>query len=185
MNQAITCSLVPMSGAITSVCGPTNGNHLLHIAPRQRLQLAPGNGGGIDPYAALGAAIGQADQRAFPAHPDRQRGDLADVDAGSKPGTALGRTQREVMLHPIALEHRDRTVVAMDRTGNGDRAFRQQQAVALVHRDRQMIGDHLELIHCHVENRTGINGHRFLPWSHRQEPGTGEGHRVDGAPAVR
>ena len=25
MNQAITCSLVPMSGAITSVCGPTNG----------------------------------------------------------------------------------------------------------------------------------------------------------------
>ena len=25
MNQAITCSLVPMSGAITSVCEPTNG----------------------------------------------------------------------------------------------------------------------------------------------------------------
>ena len=25
MNHAMTCSLVPMSGAITSVCGPTNG----------------------------------------------------------------------------------------------------------------------------------------------------------------
>ncbi len=25
MNQAITCSLVPMSGAITSVCGLTKG----------------------------------------------------------------------------------------------------------------------------------------------------------------
>ena len=35
------------------------------------------------------------------------------------------------MLHPITLEHRDRAVVAMDRTGDGDGPFRQQQPVAL------------------------------------------------------
>jgi hypothetical protein len=44
------------------------------------------------------------------------------------------------MLHAIAFVHRDRAVVAMDRAGNGDGAFRQQQPVALVKRDRQMIG---------------------------------------------
>ena len=138
-------------------------NHLLHVAPRQRFQLAPGDGGEIDIDAALGAAIGQSDERAFPAHPDRKRGDLADVDGGRKPRTALGRTQGEVMLHPIAFEHRDRAVVAMDRTGHGDGPLRHQEAVALVHRDFEMIGDDAELVHRHVEHRTGINGHHSLP----------------------
>ena len=142
---------------------PDEGDHLLHIAPRQCLQFMLGNRRKIDPNAPLGAAIGEAYQRAFPAHPDRKRRDLADIDAGGKAGAALGGTEREVMLHPIALEHRDGAVIAMDRAGDGDRPFRQQQAVALVHRDRQMIGDHAELVHRHVEHRTGIDGHRRPP----------------------
>ena len=113
---------------------PDERNHLLHVAPRQRLQFALGDRGEIDPDAALGAAIGQADQRAFPAHPDRQRRDLADIDAGRKSRAALGGTEGEVMLHAIALEHRDRAVVAVDRTGNRDRPLRQQQ------RSRSSIG---------------------------------------------
>ena len=114
------------------------------------------------PDAALGAAIGQADERAFPAHPDRQRGDLADIDAGGKAGAALGGTKRQVMLDPIALEHRNGAVVAMDRARDGDRPFRHQQAVALVHGDLKVIGDHAELVHRHLEHRTGIHGHRCL-----------------------
>ena len=142
---------------------PDERNHFLHVAARQRFQFALRNGGEIDPDAALGAAIGQAHQRAFPAHPDRQRRDLADIDRRGKPGAALGRAEREVMLYPVALEHRDRAVVAMDRTGDDHRPLRQQQAVALVHRDRQVVGDHPELVDRHFEHRTGVDGHRSLP----------------------
>ena len=142
--------------------GPDERDHLLHVAPRQRLQLAPGERREVDPDAALGAAIGQPDQRAFPAHPDRQRRHLADIDAGREAGAALGGPEREMMLHAIAFEHRDRAVVAVDRTGDGERPLRQQQPVALVDGDRKMIGDHGELVDRHVEHRTGIDGHRSL-----------------------
>ncbi len=143
---------------------PDEGDHLLHVAPRQRLQFALGNRREIDVDPALGAAIGQADQRAFPAHPDRQRRDLADIDGGRKPRAALGRTEREVVLDAIAFEHRDRAVVAVDRAGNRDRALRHQEAVALVHGNFEMIGDDAELVHRHVEYRTGIDGHDLLPF---------------------
>src|SRR4029079_6459047 len=66
----------------------------------------------------------------------------------------------------IALEHRNRAVIAVDRTGNGDRPFRHQDAAALVHGDFEMIGDDAELVHRHVEHRAGIDRHRFSPvWS--------------------
>src|SRR5260370_38226771 len=100
-----------------------------------------GNRREINPDAPLGAAIGEAYQRAFPAHPDRKRRHLADIDAGGKAGAALGGTEGEMMLHPIALEHRDRAVVTVDRAGDGDRPFRQQQAATLVHGEPQMIGE--------------------------------------------
>ena len=138
------------------------GNHLLHVAPRQRFQLALGDGGEIDIDAALGAAIGQPDQRAFPAHPDRKGRDLADVDGGRESRAALGRAEGEVMLHPVAFEYRDRAVVAVNRTGNGDGPLRHQDSVALVHRDFEMVGDDAKLVNRHVEHRTGINGHHSL-----------------------
>src|ERR1700755_14079 len=67
------------------------------------------------------------------------------------------------MLHAVALEYPDRAVVAVDRTRDGDRPFRQQNAIALVHRDREVVGDYAELVTRHVENRTGIAGHRAPP----------------------
>ena len=77
-----------------------------------------------------------------------------------------------MMLDAIALEHRDRAVVAVDRAGDSDRALRHQEAVALVHGDFEMIGDDAELVHRHVEHRTGIDGHRSLPLIARPEPRT-------------
>jgi hypothetical protein len=67
-----------------------------------------------------------------------------------------------MVLDPIALEHRDGAVVAVNRAGNGDRPFRHQDAVALVHGYFEMVGDDAELVHRHVEHRTGIDGHRSL-----------------------
>lgn len=138
-------------------------NHLLHVTSRQSFQFAPGDRGRIDADAAFRAAIGQTHQRAFPAHPDRQRRHLADIDARREARAALGRPHCQVMLHAIALEHRDRAVVAVDRAGHRDRAFRQQQPVALVMRNGQMVCDHRELPRGHVENRTGIDRHNPPP----------------------
>ena len=158
-------------------------NHLLHVATRQRFQLAFGNRREIDIDAALGAAIGQPDKGAFPAHPDRKRRDLADIDGGRKPRAALGRTEGEMMLHPIALEYRDRAIIAVDRTGNGDGPLRHQDAVALVHRDFEMVGDDAELVHRHVEYRTGINGHHCLPFV--GTPGSGRPLSADAGDGPR
>ena len=148
---------------------PEEVDHFLHVAAGEMLEFGLGELLGIDDHAALGAAVGQADERTFPAHPHRERGDLADGDVLVEADAALGRAGREVVLDPIAFEDRDRSIVAVDRAGDGDRPFRQQQAVAFVHRDREMIGDHPELVHRHLENRTGIDGHRSLPWSCCQE----------------
>ncbi len=138
-------------------------DQLLHVAPRHHLQLAPRERLRVDADAALGAAVRQAGDRALPAHPDRQRRDLAEIDIGGKARAALGRSERQVMLHAVAFEHGDGAVVAADRTGDGDRALRQQQAVALIDRDFEIVGDDAELLRRHIENRTAVDRHRLLP----------------------
>ncbi len=70
------------------------------------------------------------------------------------------------MLHPVAFEYRDRAVVAVDRTGNGDGPLRHQDSVALVHRNFEMVGDDAKLVNRHVEHRTGINGHHSPHFCH-------------------
>ena len=115
MNQAITCSLVPMSGAMTSTRGPDEGDHLLHIAAGEILQLLQRQRMRIDGDAALASAIGQVGERAFPAHPDRERGDLADIDIGRETGAALGGPKRQMVLDPIAGKDLLAAVVHVDR----------------------------------------------------------------------
>ena len=56
-------------------------DHLLHISARQVLQLAARQRTRINRDAALRTAIGKTGQCAFPAHPDRQRRHLANIDA--------------------------------------------------------------------------------------------------------
>ena len=83
MNQAMTCSLVPTSGAITSVRGPTKGIPP-YVTARQVLELFHGERAWIDRDAALAAAVGRSASADAPAHPDSERRDLADVDVGGE-----------------------------------------------------------------------------------------------------
>ena len=138
-------------------------DHLLHVAARQALQFVARQRARIDGDAALRAAIRQAGERAFPAHPDRQRRHLADIDAEREARAALGRPERQMVLHAIPLIDRDASVIAVDRTGHGDGALRIEQPVAFVERDFQMVGDHLELLPGHVEHRARIDRHQPSP----------------------
>ena len=94
--QAIVCSSVAMSGAGMSSCGPMIGSSsavkrrvTAWSSPlRHRARVA------ADP--ALGAAVGQPQQRALPGHPHRERGALAERDvrgrSGYRPWSARGRS---------------------------------------------------------------------------------------------
>jgi hypothetical protein len=139
------------------------GDHFLHIAARERFQFAPRQPVRIHGNAALGAAIGQAGQCAFPAHPDGQRRDFADIDIGRKTGAALCRSQRQVMLDAIALEHRRLAIVHVDWAGDGDGPLRIEQPVTLVVRDFQIVCDADELVFRHFENRSGIDCRHVTP----------------------
>ena len=134
-------------------------DHLLHVAARQRLQLARRQGQRVDRHAAFGAAIGQTGERAFPAHPDRQRRDLAEIHRAGEARAAFGGAEREMVLHAIALKHRRAAVIAMDRHRDGHRPLRVEHAVALALRHADMIGDDVELLPRHLENRAGIDAH--------------------------
>ena len=70
-------------------------------AAGEALKLAAGQVGRVDPDAALGAAEGQVDQRAFPGHPHGQGGDLPQVHVLVVTDAALGRTHGEQVLHPV------------------------------------------------------------------------------------
>ena len=134
---------------------PDEGNHLLHVAAAEVLELLGLQRARIDRDAALAAAKGKIGERAFPAHPDGERGDLADVDIGREARAALGGTQRQVMLDPVSDEDLRPIVLHADRTGDDDRALRIEQPVAFVLGDAQMVGDDGELIAGHFEHRAG------------------------------
>ena len=67
------------------------------------------------------------------------------------------------MLNPEALVDRGAAVIPMDRHRDDDRPFGQQQPVALVRRDVEMVGDDMELIARHGEDRSGKERHRRVP----------------------
>ena len=104
------------------------GDHLLHVAAGEVLELLGLERARIDRDAALAAAEGQIGERAFPAHPDRERGDFADVDIGREARAALGGAERQMMLDPIADEELRPVVLHADRTGDDDRALRDRAA---------------------------------------------------------
>ena len=65
-------------------------------------------------------------------------------------------------LHTISGEHRGAPVVHVDGAGDGDRALRQQQTVALVLGNLEMIGDDVELLARHVEHGPGERRHGWI-----------------------
>ena len=143
---------------------PDEGDHLLHVAARDGLQFARRERAAVDGDAALGAAIGQADQGAFPAHPDRQRRHLAHGQRIREARAALGRPQRQVVLDAKALEDLGRTVVAMHRAGDRERALRVEDPVAVAVGHVEMVGDAVELPAGHVEDRVAEERHRGHGW---------------------
>ena len=134
---------------------PDEGNHLLHVAAAEVLELLGLERARIDRDAALAAAEGKIGERAFPAHPDGERGDLADVDIGRETRAALGGTERQMMLDPVSDKDLRPIVLHADRTGDDDRALGIEQPVAFVLGDAQMVGDDRELVAGHFEHRAG------------------------------
>ena len=108
------------------------GNHFLHIAAGYVLELLERERARIDRDPALAAAVGKIGERAFPAHPDRQRRDFADVDVGGETRAALGGPERQMMLHPVAGENLRPAVVHVDRARDDDGALWIEEPVALV-----------------------------------------------------
>ena len=132
---------------------PDEGNHLLHVAAAEVLELLGLERARVDRDAALAAAKGKIGERAFPAHPDGERGDFADVNIGGEARAALGGTQRQMMLDPVSDEELGPIVLHAHRTGDDDRALRIEQPVAFVLRDAEMVANDLELVAGHLENR--------------------------------
>ena len=135
---------------------PNEGDHLLHVAAGEVFELSHRQRVRIDCDAALAAAVRQIGERAFPAHPDRQRGDLADVDVRGESRAALGGTERQVVLDAVADEDPLAAVVHVDRAGDDDGALRIEEPVPVVLRNAQMIGDDMELLARHFEDGTRI-----------------------------
>ncbi len=149
------------------------GDHFLHVAARQVLELIEREGARIDRDAALAAAIGKIGERAFPAHPDRQRGDFADIDVGGEARAALGGAERQMMLHPVAGEDLGPAVVHVNRARDDDGAFRIEEPVAFLLGDAQMVGDDMELIAGHFEHGARVEALHMRSPSDRTSPEPG------------
>ena len=104
--HAIVCSFVAMSGAGMSSCGPMIGRSSdvnrrvsRSSSPLRHLARAAA-------HAALGAAVGQPQQRALPRHPHRERRALAERDLGVVADAALRRAEHARVLHAVARRRR-------------------------------------------------------------------------------
>ena len=120
MIHAITCSLVLTSGAGTSRSGPRKSMisavyrrvSFSSSVSESRLRIAD--------HAALGAAERNVHHRAFPGHPRCQRAHFVQRHVGREADAALGRPARQRMLHPVAGEHLDASIVQLHRNVYGD-----------------------------------------------------------------
>jgi hypothetical protein len=57
-----------------------------------------------------------------------------------------------MMLDAVPVEDGHRSVVSVDRTGDGNRPFGQENALTLVRADIKMVGDMIELAARHFED---------------------------------
>ena len=109
--------------------------------------------------AAFRAAVGQAGERAFPAHPHGQRRDFAQSDIRMITQAAFGRAERQMMLHAIAGENFHVAIIAMNRQRHGHGAFWKFQSIPFIRHNSKVIGDEIELPASHVERRMLVNLH--------------------------
>ena len=93
------------------------------VAARQRLELAARHPRRIADDAALAAAERDVRDGALPCHPRGERGDFVERHVRVVADAALGRSERDVVLHAVAGEDLDLAVVHLDRAGDGDLAL--------------------------------------------------------------
>ena len=103
--------------------GPQHRQELGGEATRERLQLVRGELARTTTDAALCPTVGQAQQCAFPGHPHRQRGALAEIDLRVVANAALRRTEHARVLDAVAREHSPASVVEPDRHADDERAL--------------------------------------------------------------
>ncbi len=135
------------------------GDHFLHVAPRDAFQFGARKFCRIDRDAAFRSAVGQIRERALPTHPHGERGGLAHRERGRETRAAFCRPEREMMLHAITLKRARAAVVHVNRQRHRDGALRIHKALAIVLIDTQIIGDDLELIAGHLEHFVVVNVH--------------------------
>ena len=114
-------------------------------APRHGLQLLRAHRGRVAGDAALRAAERDVDEGALPGHPHRERADVVEVGRGVEAEAALGRSTRDVVLDPIALEDLERAVVALHREVDGVLTLRHAQDRPDAGLEGEVVGGGVEL----------------------------------------
>ena len=146
--------------------GPDDDADLGRVAAGQALELAQRELLGIDDDAALGAAVGDVDDRALPGHPHRQGLDLVEGHALVVADAALGRAAAQVVLDAIAGEDLDAAVVHLHREVDDQLAPRLAQDPAQAGIEVQPLGRQVELLLGHLP-RVDRRAERLVrsPWS--------------------
>ena len=72
---------------------------------------------------------------------------------------ALRRSEREMVLHAVALEHLRAAVIAMDRNRHCERALRNLEPIAIVGGDLEIVGHQIELLAGHAKRGVVVNVH--------------------------
>ena len=114
------------------------------IAPRDALQFAVREFGGIANHAALGAAERNIDHSAFPGHPAGQRAHFIERHVRSESNASLARPSHDGMMHAIADEHFQVAVIQHHRDVDRDFAvgITQDSIQALV--EVELLGSRFE-----------------------------------------
>ena len=132
--------------------GADRVDDLRDVAPGQRLELAPRHARRVADDAALAAAEGHVRHRALPRHPRGERRDLVERDVGVVADAALGRTERDVVLHAVAGEDLDLAVVHLHRARHRDLPLRVRQDFPDAGVEPQQPRRSVELLEHRVEN---------------------------------
>ncbi len=139
---------------------------LARVTARQALELAARELLGVADHAALGAAEGQAHQRALPRHPHRERLDLVPGDGRVVADAALRGAAGDVVGDAVAAEDTDRAVVHRHRDRDLDRLLALLEDVDQVRIDPEGRPDSPQLLPRELE--------RILP---EMGGSFGRGHR--------
>ena len=128
------------------------------------LQLVGGERAGIHVDAAFGAAVGQAHDAALPRHEHGQGAHGVQVQPGLVAQAALGGAAADVVMHAIASEDADPSVVQLDREVHHELALDLPQKEPLVFAETDHVGRGVEapLGRRECRLRTDFDRHQSL-----------------------